>query len=323
VCDFPVILDFTGKNSLAKVIGISRRLALLNFSPKTKETQLTLSMPISYQELSRKMTQELMPLYPNAEAGSLVEWLLEHHLGLRRVDMMHFLEEKDLPGSLKADFERLKTGEPIQYILGHGPFYGREFEVTPDTLIPRNETEELVHLIIKENPKAGMKILDIGTGSGCIPITLALEMKEAEVYGLDISEDALKVAKENAEKLHAQVNFLHCDILTQVPPVSDIDILVSNPPYVPQKDLQEMHRNVVDFEPHLALFVPDEDSLLFYRVIGEKGKSLLKKGGRLYVEIYEKSAAAIQDHLEKQGYDRVTIHLDLNGKERIISAVWV
>lgn len=279
-------------------------------------------MPISYQELSQKMAKELTSLYPENEASTLVEWLLEYHLGLRRVDMMHFLEENDLPYALHKDFERLKTGEPIQYILGQGPFYGREFEVTEDTLIPRNETEELVHLIIKENPGIGKKILDIGTGTGCIPITLNLEMKESEVCGLDFSDGAIEVAKRNAKKLHAVVNFLKCDILNELPDLSELDIIVSNPPYVPQKDQSNMHRNVVDFEPHLALFVPDEDPLIFYRVIGEKGKRLLKKGGRLYFEIYEKAAIEIQALLEKQGYDRVTVHSDLNGKDRMVTATW-
>ncbi len=234
--------------------------------------------------------------------------------------MLRFLEEKDLPEALKNDLERLKTGEPIQYIIGNGPFYGREFEVSQDTLIPRNETEELVHLIIKENQERGKKLLDIGTGTGCIPITLNLEMKDSEVYGLDVSDGALKVAIRNAKKLHAEVSFLKCDILNDLPPLSELDILVSNPPYIPQKDKSEMHQNVVEFEPHLALFVPDEDPLIFYRIIGEKGKSLLNKGGRLYFEIYEKAAKEIQNLLIKQGYDRVTVHTDLNGKERMISA---
>lgn len=277
-------------------------------------------MSISYQELSQKLAKELYSLYPDTEAITLAEWLLEHHLGLRRVDILRFLEEKDLPEALKNDLERLKTGEPIQYILGHAPFYGREFEVTQDTLIPRNETEELVHLIIKENPGVGKKILDIGTGTGCIPITLALEMKEAEVNACDISEGALEVAKRNAKRMHASVHFLKCDILNELPALSDLDIVVSNPPYVPRKDQSEMHQNVVDFEPHLALFVPDGDPLIFYRIIGEKGKSLLNKGGRLYFEIYEKAAKEIQNLLIKQGYDRITVHQDLNGKDRMISA---
>ena len=279
-------------------------------------------MSLSYLELSQKMIKELVQLYPETEAAALVEWLLEYHLGLRRVDMLHFLEEKDLPEALKSDFERLKTGEPLQYILGFGPFYGREFEVNRATLIPRNETEQLVHLIIKENPGKGKKILDIGTGSGCIPVTLALEMKEPKVYAMDISEEALEVAVRNAKKLHASVDFFRCDILKEVPQVEDLDILVSNPPYVPKKDQTEMHRNVVDFEPHVALFVPDTDALLFYREIGEKGRVLLKKGGRLYLEIYEKNALELKQLLEKLGYQKVSIHTDLNGKERMISATW-
>ena len=189
-------------------------------------------------------------------------------------------------------------------------------------MIPRNETEELVHLIIKENPEKGKKILDIGTGSGCIPVTLALEMKEAEVFGLDISDEGLEVAVRNAKKLHAPVEFFRCDILKEVPQVEDLDILVSNPPYVPKEDQTQMHRNVVDFEPHMALFVPDADPLLFYRVIGEKGRLLLKKGGRLYFEIYEKTAVAVKQLLENLGYQQVKIHIDLNGKERMVSAVW-
>jgi release factor glutamine methyltransferase len=297
-------------------------MAFWKISHKKALGCLPLGMSISYQELSSKLAKELITLYPKMEAESLVEWLLEHHLGLRRVDILHFLEEKDLPDALMSDMERLKTGEPIQYILGHGPFYGREFEVTQDTLIPRNETEELVHLIIKENPEAGKKILDLGTGTGCIPITLALEMRDAEVHGVDISEGALDVAKRNAKRLHAAVNFSNCDILTNMPNLAELDILVSNPPYVPQKDLSDMHRNVVGFEPHLALFVPDEDPLIFYRVIGEKGKQLLKKGGKIYFEIYEKSSAEVCNLLEKQGYDRVTAHKDLNGKDRMISATW-
>jgi release factor glutamine methyltransferase len=280
-------------------------------------------MPISYLKLSQNMSKELIPLYPETEAAVMVEWLLAHHLGLRRVDMMHFMEEKDLPERLKMDFERLKTGEPIQYILGHGPFYGREFEVNSDTLIPRNETEELVHLIIKENPSPGKRILDIGTGTGCIPVTLALEMKEAEVFGLDVSESALEVARRNAKKLEAPVTFIHLDILRELPDCRNLDVLVSNPPYVPYRDKSEMHRNVVAFEPHLALFVPDGDPLIFYRTIGEKGKILLKKGGRLYFEIYERSANQIKELLEKQGYEHVNIHVDLNGKERMIAAVSV
>ena len=276
-------------------------------------------MPNNYQELVQHWATELNQ-YSTAEAENLVNWLLEHHLGLRRVDMMNFLEEKDLPEVLKLDFEKLKAGEPIQYILGKGPFYGRDFFVNEHTLIPRNETEELVHLIVKENPHTGLKILDIGTGTGCIPISLALEMKSPDVYGIDISEKALELAKKNSDFLKANVTFLTCDILNEMPNLPELDILVSNPPYIPEADKSEMHRNVLDFEPGLALFVPDQDPLLFYRVIGEKGKQLLKPGGKLYFEIHERFGSEMGELLSDLGYKEVKVVKDLNGKERIASA---
>ena len=277
-------------------------------------------MANNYQELVQRWAAELRQ-HSTEEAENLINWLLEHHLGLRRVDMMHFLEEKDLPNALKQDFEKLKAGEPIQYILGKGPFYGREFLVNEHTLIPRNETEELVHLIIKENPQSGLKILDIGTGTGCIPISLDLEMKSPEVYGIDISEKALELAQKNGELLKSNVSFLKCDILNEMPNVGELDILVSNPPYVPDGEKSEMHRNVLDFEPELALFVPDEDPVLFYRVIAGKGKLLLKPGGKLYFEIHERFGSEVAELLTSLGYQDVKLVRDLNGKERIASAI--
>lgn len=276
-------------------------------------------MPSHYQELVQLWAKSLT-IYPIEEAENLVNWLLEHHLGMKRVDMMNFLDPNQLPKALLEDYEKLKTGEPIQYILGKGPFYGREFLVNQHTLIPRNETEELVYLILHANPQPGLKILDIGTGTGCIPITLDLEMNEPEVYGLDISENALEVARKNAQLLHSKVQFTQGDILQEIPDVPVLDILVSNPPYVPEGEKDQMHRNVLDFEPELALFVPDQDPLIFYRVIGQKGKMLLKSGGRLYFEIHERFGSEVAALLQNLGYQEVKIHQDLNGKERMISA---
>lgn len=232
---------------------------------------------------------------------------------------MHFLDEKDLPKALLIDFEKLKSNEPIQYILGHGPFYGRDFLVTEDTLIPRNETEELVHLIIKENPKPNLRVLDIGTGTGCIPITLALEMNSPEVYAIDISEKALEVSYENAENLHTKVNFSKCDILKEKPQVADLDILVSNPPYIPLAEKGQMHRNVMDFEPDLALFVSDSDPLIFYRTISEIGKQLLKTTGKIYFEINERFGKEVSEVMVASGYQNVRVIKDLNGKDRIVA----
>lgn len=274
----------------------------------------------NFSELVQKLADQL-DIYDAQEATNLINWLLEYHLGLRRVDMMHFMEEKDLPAKLFDDLERLKVGEPIQYILGQAPFYGREFYVNSSTLIPRNETEELVHLIIKENKTKGLKILDIGTGTGCIPISLALEMPEPEVYGLDVSEEALEIAEKNAKKLNASVIFSSCDVLEEMPLQSDLDILVSNPPYIPEKGKAEMHTNVLDYEPSLALFVPDEDPLIFYRIIAKKGMKLLKEGGKLYFEIHEDYGHEVVSLLEQTGYQEIKLHQDLNGKERMVTGI--
>ncbi|MBN7813625.1 peptide chain release factor N(5)-glutamine methyltransferase [Algoriphagus sp. H41] len=279
-------------------------------------------MSISLLDFSKKLSSELLDLYPETEAQSLAAWLIEHHFGLKRIDGPTLLEEEKVPEKLQEDLARLKSGEPIQYILGKGPFYGREFLVTSATLIPRNETEELVHLIIKENKAANLRILDIGTGTGCIPISLALEMNSPDVYALDISEPALAIARKNAEVLGANVRFELCDILTQTPTVGKLDILVSNPPYVLESDKSQMHQNVLAHEPWTALFVTDEDPLIFYRVIAEKGRKILKPGGKLYFEIHESKGELVHALLASTGYVDVRILQDLNGKDRMCAAIW-
>ncbi len=275
----------------------------------------------TYSEWMASLSAQLST-YSQAEAENLVFWLFEHHLGLRRADLQLAIPTAVDRKPLLADFERLLTGEPIQYILGEAPFYGRSFGVTRDTLIPRNETEELVHKIIKENLKSGLRVLDLGTGTGCIPITLALELQNPEVYALDVSVQALAVARKNALQLGAKVEFLEGDLLGSIPNLALFDVLVSNPPYVPLRDQGEMHANVLNFEPHLALFVPDEDPLVFYRAIGVLGQQLLKNGGNLYLEIYENLADELVQLLGSQGYEQLRVHQDLNGKNRMLSAIW-
>ena len=260
--------------------------------------------------------------YSKEEAENLVFWLFEHHLDLRRADLQLAIPSRVDRKPLLADFERLLTGEPIQYILGEAPFYGRSFGVTRDTLIPRNETEELVHLIIKENPSSGLRLLDLGTGTGCIPISLALELKNPDVYALDVSAAALTVARQNAAQLGATIHFIEGSLLGEPIDLPLLDLIVSNPPYVPLRDQAEMHVNVLNFEPHLALFVPDEDPLLFYRAIGEWGQQLLKQGGKLYLEIYENLADELVQLLLSQGYEQLRVLQDLNGKNRMLSAIW-
>lgn len=275
----------------------------------------------TYAEWLASLSAQLTA-YSQAEAENLIFWLFEHHVGLRRSELPLAIPSETNREPLLGDFQRLLTGEPIQYILGEAPFYGRNFLVTRDTLIPRNETEELVHRIFKENPKPRLRVLDLGTGTGCIPITLALELKDPEVYALDVSVEALEVARQNALNLGANVQFMEGDLLGAIPNLDLFNVLVSNPPYVPLRDQEEMHANVLNFEPHLALFVPDEDPLLFYRAIGSWGKQLLKKGGKLYLEIYENLADELVQLLLSLGYSQVQVHQDINGKNRMISCLW-
>ena len=260
--------------------------------------------------------------YSKEEAENLVFWLFETHLGLRRADLQQAVSNTVETTRLLADFQRLLTGEPIQYILREAPFYGRSFAVTRDTLIPRNETEELVHRILKENPTPGLRVLDLGTGTGCIPISLALELSSPEVYAMDVSAAALEVARQNAATRGATVHFIEGSLLEKPLELPKMDLIVSNPPYVPLRDQAEMHANVLNFEPHLALFVPDEDALVFYRAIGEWGQQLLISGGKLYLEIYENLADELVQLLLSQGYLHLQVHQDLNGKNRMISCLW-
>ena len=273
------------------------------------------------QGLFQEYSNKIQKLYPKQEAESLVLWLFESYLGKKRMDILKNETLENLPSGLTIAVENLLMGMPIQYILGKGPFYGREFVVSPAVLIPRNETEELVHLIIKENPKESLHILDIGTGSGCIPVTLALEMKMPTVFGIDISEEALDIAKKNADLLQSKVDFIQSDILKEELPFEDLDIIVSNPPYVRHSEKNLMHTNVLAYEPHLALFVYDEDPLLFYREISQKAKKALKTGGKIYFEINEAFGKETKELMEKIGFEEVKIFEDLNGKERMVRGI--
>ncbi len=270
-------------------------------------------------QLFKDYSQRLQVLYPPQEAESLSFWLFEHFMGLKRMDI---LQDKQVTAdpAMEEAMTRLEQGMPIQYVTGSAPFYVRDFDVTSAVLIPRNETEELVHLIIAENPEQDLRILDIGTGSGCIPITLALEMNRPVLTALDISEPALDVASRNADKYGVEIDFLQSDVLRDELPVYDLDLLISNPPYVRESEKKDMHINVLDHEPHLALFVPEEDPLIFYRIIAHKGLAALKPGGRLYFEITEALGAALLDMLSQMGYQHSMIRKDLNGRDRMVTA---
>lgn len=274
------------------------------------------------RKLFKQYNGQLRDLYPPQESESLVLWLFEHFLGIKRMAILEGIEV-EIPPSLKDAMVALKQGMPIQYITQSAPFYGRMFKVNPAVLIPRNETEELVHLIIRENKGAGLKILDVGTGSGCIPITLALEMDTPEITAIDVSEDALRIARENSAALVVDktIRFLKIDVLQEEFPITGLDILVSNPPYVRESEKDAMHVNVLDYEPHLALFVRDEDPLIFYLKIAEKGIAALKSGGKIYFEINEALGEQVVELLSRFGYQNAQIHKDLNDRNRIVSAV--
>ena len=257
---------------------------------------------MTYEELWHR----LIPLYDAGEAKAIVRWVLDVRFGLSRTDILcgkvTELSAHDQT-ELEKIMQRLEKGEPVQYIIGVADFFGRQFHVAPGVLIPRPETEELCRWIlasdkhgltrtVREIPhQSDANILDIGTGSGCIAITLALELPDAQVTAWDISDDALRIASKNAKQLGADVVFVKQDVLNisltshLSPLTSHYDLIVSNPPYICEKEKSAMECNVLDHEPHLALFVPDDDPLLFYRAIAQYAVVALKPHGSLFFEV--------------------------------------
>lgn len=273
------------------------------------------------RELFDTLTRALTIQSSEAEKQAMIKWLLEDRTGLNGTDLMAGKEIPLLPRHFEADLERLNNGEPLQYLLGHAEFYGRKFSVNNSVLIPRPETELLVQQVIDWMGKntQGM-LLDIGTGSGCIAITLARELPNCRVMATDVDPKALAVAKENSRLLSAQVEFRINDILADELPYSSLDVVVSNPPYVLEREKKSMRRNVLGFEPHRALFVPDNDPLLFHRAIAQKGKHALKPGGLLGMEINEALGPATSEILGQAGYSNAVVHKDLDGKDRFVTA---
>lgn len=223
--------------------------------------------------------------------------------------------------------ERIAKGEPVQYVVGKAEFYGLTFHVEPGVLIPRPETEELVDAVELQNAQA-VRVVDIGTGSGCIAISLSKKFPDAKVEGWDISNDALRIAKGNAELNESNVSFHKVDVLSVSPSEAlslaegrRVDVIVSNPPYICDREKSDMERNVLDHEPHLALFVPDEDPLLFYRKIAELGVEILSTGGRLYFEINRAYGRETVLLLEGLGYSNVQLVQDQFGNDRMVCAI--
>jgi release factor glutamine methyltransferase len=261
------------------------------------------------------------------EINQLVFLVMGHVFGLSPAEILSSRKIEwtpDIQNRIKAFIDRINQHEPIQYILGKAYFYGRTFLVNPDVLIPRPETEELIYQCIHEGNVAGknVKILDIGTGSGCIAITLKLKIPSAQVFATDISREALAVAHQNADQLAAPVTFLHHDILNNDLPLHDLDMIVSNPPYIAQHEKSTLAQNVVNHEPHLALFAESDDPLIFYKAIAEKAKNALRPGGMVMVEINERFGEATAEIFSTHAYHPVLIIQDIQGKDRIISATY-
>lgn len=265
--------------------------------------------------------------YPASEARAIARLVLETRFGLTPIDIcmgrdrtFSLEERRDLENIVK----RLSQKEPVQYVLGQTDFCGRTFSVAPGVLVPRPETEELTEWIIRDEKASGFSspdILDIGTGSGCIAITLSQELPQAQVSAIDISPQALAIARENAERLGAAVNFRFQDILDSPSKEQDSplwNIIVSNPPYICEHEREDMEENVLRYEPSQALFVPDHDPLLFYRAIGEYAVKTLKEGGRLYVEINRAYGRETTRLFQSLGLRDITLKKDFYDNERMI-----
>jgi release factor glutamine methyltransferase len=270
----------------------------------------------------------LSQLYDEKEAESFFYLTLEDFRNLKRIDLAVnpgvIIPEDEIP-QWEFVLAQLKKEIPIQYILGKAHFFGMEFEVNDNVLIPRPETEELVEWIISDHKKSQkspeVKILDIGTGSGCIAIALAKNLPNAKVSAIDVSNGALAMAEKNATANRANVRFVHKDILKTESLGETFDIIVSNPPYVRHLEKKEIKKNVLDNEPHLALFVDDHDALLFYRKIAELAKKHLAENGKLFLEINQHLGKETMDLLEQTGFSHLELRKDIYGNDRMILAV--
>ena len=268
--------------------------------------------------------RQLSSLYPDLEVDAMMNQLLQSVTGFSRTQLLLHKNSELSPENrqlLLGMLHRLQNSEPLQYVLGETEFFGLPFLVNSAVLIPRPETEELVELIIRENADKPCSILDIGTGSGCIAIALAAKLPNAQVEAWDISESALEVARENAIRNNQSVLFKRVDVLSNDFEQNSFDVIVSNPPYICESESKEMHTNVLDFEPHNALFVPDSDPLIFYRRIAELAQKMLNTAGRIYFEINAAYGKETADLLREKGFSEVKIVKDIFGKNRIVTGV--
>lgn len=271
------------------------------------------------------LRSELQGIYPDREIEQFISMAFESVLNMSKVAVM-VNKDARIEDAEQARFEKILAGlkrqEPVQYLLGSESFYGLTFTVNPAVLIPRPETEELVQWILRDGNDPASRIIDLGTGSGCIAIALKHHLPNARVEGVDISVAALNTADKNAKLNNVKVDFFQFDILEQESfGFADFDIMVSNPPYVTPSEMKAMRRNVLDHEPHNALFAPEENPLIFYRRIVDLADGHLKRGGKLYFEINQSFGPDIVQLLQDRGYTGVKLRKDLNGNDRMIRAI--
>ncbi len=282
---------------------------------------------MTMQEATFLLLKKLRSIYSDGETNQITDWVMEHLTGSKKAERMIYKNESITSKEeeqLQDYIKRLMAHEPVQYVLNEAWFCGLKFYVDKNVLIPRPETEELVEWVVKEarGQKSEIRILDVGAGSGCIPVSLKKKLENATVWSCDISNDALQVAKRNATTLAIDVNFIQLDFLNeeQREKLPAFDIIVSNPPYIPVKEKIEMQPNVLENEPPTALFVPDNDTLVFYRAIATFGKNHLNKNGMIYTEINESLGKTTTKLFQQNGYI-TEIKKDMQGKERMIKAV--
>lgn len=281
---------------------------------------------LTIKNLINEMTATLQPLYDPREAAAIASWYVCAKLGMERYELAlrgNETLDESLMQEVRRDVERLAEGCPVQYVLGETEFYGLSFTVSPAVLIPRPETEELVQMVVQRYAGSAPRIWDVGTGSGCIAVSLAKSLKEAKVFATDISSEALTVARGNAERNGVGVTFVCHDMfdIENLPFAEEkFDVLVSNPPYIPASDRAAMHRNVVDYEPAQALFVPDEDKLWCYKALASLARRVLAPGGTLWVETYHDYHEEMIDLFDRHGFSDIRSLQDLNGRPRFLTA---
>ena len=275
------------------------------------------------KETIARLSSALIPLYGKGESDAIIRLIFHYFKGWNLTDMLIHQDEELSPyikGEVEKILRRLLKYEPIQYITGEARFHGMELKVRPGVLIPRPETEELVDIIIDENKdREDLRVLDLCTGSGCIALALARNLPFSKVTGVDFSSETLEVAKENSDSLKTKIELVKADIFDWKP-TGKYDIIVSNPPYVMDKEALTMERNVLDYEPHEALFVRDEDPLIFYSRIADIALESLEPGGKLYFEINPLEAEALKSLLQSKGFTDLTLLRDSSGKLRFLSS---